>query len=177
MAFVLRTSGDPASLISTVRTSLVAVDPQQPVYAIEPMDKLLAGARAPRRFVMTLIGSLALVALVLAMVGVYSVISFSVRERTREIGIRVALGAKRRDVLSMVLGQGMKVALIGVVAGLATAFAVTRLLTSLLFEVSATDPTTFVTVAAVLSLVALLACYIPARRATGVDPLIALKDE
>jgi len=111
------------------------------------------------------------------MVGIYSVISFSVNERTREIGIRMALGAKRRDVLKMVLGQGMSVAVVGVCAGLAIAFALTRLLKTLLFEVSATDPKTFLAVASTLTVVALLACYLPARRATRVDPLVALKDQ
>lgn len=177
MAFVIKTQTDAASLTSAVRNSLVSIDPQQPVYAIEPMEKLLSSSVAQRKFVMSLIGSLALVALALAMVGVYSVISFSVSERTREIGIRMALGAKRRDVLTLVLGQGMRVSALGICAGLAVAFALTRLLTSLLFEVSATDPMTFVLVAAICGLVAVVACYLPARRATRVDPLVALKDE
>ncbi|HEV8133607.1 MAG TPA: ABC transporter permease [Pyrinomonadaceae bacterium] len=177
MAFVMKTKTDPASLISEVRSSLVAIDPQQPVYAIEPLEKLVEGSVAPRRFVMSLIGSLAFVALTLALVGIYSVISFSVNERTREIGIRMALGANRGDVLRMVLGQGMRVSAIGIVAGLGIAFAVTRLLRTLLFEVSATDPRTFALVVALLTLVALLACYLPARRATRVDPLEALRSE
>jgi putative ABC transport system permease protein len=177
MAFVLKTVNDPASLTSAVRTGLVSIDPQQPVYAIEPLDKLLASSVAPRRFVMSLIGSLAMMALALALVGVYSVISFSVSERTREIGIRMALGARQHNVLTMVLGQGMTVAAGGICVGLAIAFGVTRLLKSLLFEVSATDPTTFVFVAALLSVIALVACYLPARRATRVDPLVALKEE
>ena len=177
MGFVIKTSTEAASLTSAVRTSLMALDSQQPVYAIEPMENLLDSSSAPRRFVMSLIGALAFVALALAMVGIYGVISFSVGERTREIGIRMALGAQRRDVLTMVLGQGMRVAAFGIIAGLLTAFALTRLLTTLLFEVSATDPTTFVFVAILLTLVALAACYLPARRATRVDPLVALKEE
>ena len=177
MAFVLKTSAEPTSLSSAVRTSLVSIDPRQPVYAVEPMDKLLSTDVAPRRFVLLLVGSLALVALALAAVGIYSIISFSVSERTREIGIRMALGAKRGDVLRMVLGQGMVVALVGIFAGLTLALTLTRLLTTLLFSVSATDPTTFVMVGVVLMVIALLACYLPARRATRVDPLIALKDE
>ncbi|HEY6803033.1 MAG TPA: ABC transporter permease [Pyrinomonadaceae bacterium] len=177
MGFVIKTQTDPSALISSVRSSLVSVDPQQPVYAVDPMEKLLSSSVAPRKFVMTLIGSLAVVALALAIVGIYGVISFSVNERTREIGIRMALGAKRRDVLKMILSQGMRVAGLGIVIGLAIAFGVTRLLTSLLFEVSATDPTTFVLVAATLGVVAVMACYLPARRATKVDPLIALKEE
>jgi len=177
MAFVIKTKAEPESMSATVRSSLVAIDPQQPVYAIEPMEKLLATSVAPRKFVMSLIVALASVALALAMVGVYSVISFSVNERTREIGIRMALGAKRRDVLGMVLGQGMRVSAIGIVAGLAIAYALTRLLATMLFDVSATDPKTFLSVALMLSVVALLACYLPARRATKVNPLVALKDE
>ena len=177
MAFVIKTNTEPASLTSAVRSSLVAIDPQQPVYAIEPLEKLLAVSVAPRKFVMSLIGSLALVALALAMVGIYSVISFSVSERTREIGIRMALGARRGDVLNMILGQGMRVALFGIAAGVAVALAITRLLSTLLFEVRPTDPKTFLLVAMMLMLVALVACYLPARRATRVDPLVALRDQ
>jgi putative ABC transport system permease protein len=177
MAFVIKTRTDAASLISGVRSSLVSIDPQQPVYAIEPMNKLLGNSVAPRRFVMSLIGGLAFVALLLAMVGIYSVISFSVSERTREIGIRMALGAKRNNVLRMVLGQGMRVSALGIATGLAIAFGLTRLLRTLLFEISATDPLTFVLVATIVSLVALMACYLPARRAMKVDPLVALRYE
>ncbi len=177
MAFVIKTKTDPARLSSTVRTSLVSLDPQQPVYAVETMEKLLASSVAPRRFVMSLIGSLAFIALALAMVGIYSVISFSVSERTREIGIRMALGAKRRDLLTMVLGQGMRVAILGIGGGAGIAFVLTGLLKSLLFEVSPTDPVTFVLVASLLAAVSVLASYLPARRATRVDPLVALKDE
>lgn len=177
MAFVIKTKTDAASLTSAVRKSLVAIDSQQPVYAIEPMEKLVGSSIAPRRFVMSLIGALALIALALAMVGIYSIISFSVSERTREIGIRMALGAKQRNVLTMVLGQGMRVAACGILAGLIVALALTSLLKALLFEVSAQDPTTFVIVAIMLSLVALVACYLPARRATRVDPLVALRDQ
>ena len=177
MAFVMKTSTEPSSLTSTVRSSLVAIDPQQPVYAIEPLEKLIEGSVAPRKFVMSLIGSLAFVALALALVGIYSVISFSVSERTREIGIRMALGAKRRDVLRMILSQGMRVSAVGIVMGLAIALGLTRLLRTLLFEVSATDPITFGLVAMTMSLIALMACYLPARRATRVDPLVALRDE
>ncbi len=177
MGFVIKAKSDPASLVSAVKKEIASVDRGQPAYAVEPMNKLLQTSVAQRKFIMTLLGSLSGVALVLAMVGIYGVISFSVSERTQEIGIRMALGARAVDVLRMVLSQGMGVALVGIGIGLLAAFALTRLLTSLLFEVSATDLRTFSIVAAMLAAVALLACYIPARRATKVDPLEALRYE
>jgi putative ABC transport system permease protein len=176
-AFVIKSKTNAAGLGAAVRASLTAVDPGQPVYAIEPMEKLLSSSDTPRRFTMSLIGALAFVALLLATVGVYSVISFSVGERTREIGIRMARGAKQRDVMTMVLSQGMRIAVIGIAVGLVIAYALTRLLASMLFEVSATDGPTFSVVAILLGSVALLACYLPARRATKVDPLVALRYE
>ena len=177
MGFAIKTKGDPASLSSLVRKELAALAPTQPVYAVEPMEKLMRAAVAQRRFIMLLLGSLSAIAVTLAMVGIYGVISFSVGERTQEIGIRLALGARATDVMRMVLSQGMRVVLVGVVIGVGAAFALTRLLSSLLFEVSPTDTSTFLIVAGLLSSVALLACYIPARRATKVDPLIALRYE
>jgi putative ABC transport system permease protein len=177
MGFVIKSKTTAASLTSVVRAELAGIDRSQPVYAIEPMKNLLRTSVAQRRFIMLLLGSLALVALMLAMIGVYGVISFSVSERTQEIGIRMALGARAFDVLRMVLGQGMRVAVIGIAIGLVAAFALTRLLASMLFEVSATDPRTFAVVAAILGGIALLACYLPARRATKVDPLVALRYE
>jgi putative ABC transport system permease protein len=177
MGFVIKAKTDAASLTSAVRKELAAIDRSQPVYAVEPMEKLLQTSVAQRRFVMLLLGSLSAIALALAMVGVYGVISFSVSERTQEIGIRMALGARAADVLRMVLGQAMRVTLVGIVIGLGAAFALTRLLSSLLFEVSPTDLRTFSIVAALLGAVALFACYIPARRATKVDPLVALRYE
>jgi len=177
MSFVMKTNSDPESLTASVRGALTSIDPGQPVYAIQPMEKLLAGSVAPRRFVMTLIGLLAFVALLLATIGVYSVISFSVSERTHEIGIRMALGAARRDVLALVLTQGMRLAVAGIAIGLLVAFALTRLLATMLFEVSTTDVKTFTVVAILLGAVALFACYIPARRAMKVDPLVALRYE
>ena len=177
MAFVVKTDIDPVALTSSVRSALTAIDPSQPVYAIEPMEKLVNDAIAPRRFVMSLIGLLALIALVLSAVGVYGVISFSVSERTHEMGIRMALGARKGDVLALVLGQSARIAAFGIVLGLIGAFALTRLLKALLFEVSPTDPITFASVAVLLGVVALIACYIPARRATKVDPVVALRYE
>jgi putative ABC transport system permease protein len=177
MGFAIKTKGDPASLTPLVRKELAGIDPTQPVYAIEPMENLLREAVAQRRFIMLLLGSLSSIALALALVGIYGVISFSVGERTQEIGIRMALGARAVDVLRMVLSQGVRVIAIGIVIGVAAALALTRLLTSFLFEVSATDLRTFSFVAVLLGAIALLACYIPARRATKVDPLVALRYE
>jgi len=177
MGFAIKAKADPASLTSLLRKELAAVDPTQPVYAVEPMDNLLRGAVAQRRFIMLLLGSLSAIALVLAMVGIYGVISFSVGERTQEIGIRMALGARAADVMRMVLGQGMRVVLVGIVIGVGAGLVLTRLLASLLFEVSPTDLRTFSVVALLLGAIALLACYIPARRATKVDPLVALRYE
>ena len=177
MSFVIKSKTDAASLAPAIRRALVSVDPTQPVYAIEPMTRLLSTSIAQRRFIMILLGSLAAVAVALAMIGVYGVINFSVSERTKEIGIRMALGARAIDVLRMVLGQGMKLAAIGIVIGSLAGLALMRLLTSMLFHVSPTDSRTFTAVAAGLGLLAFFACYIPARRATKVDPLVALRCE
>ncbi len=141
------------------------------------MDSIISDSLASQRFSMAVLGIFALLALALASVGIYGVISYLVGQRTQEIGIRVALGANRSDVLRMVLGDGMKMTLIGVVIGLAAAAGLTRLMASLLFGVSATDPLTFTAVAILLSIVALAACYIPARRAMRVDPMVALRYE
>ena len=141
------------------------------------MDQRIADSVAPRRFNMFLLGLFAAVALLLAAIGIYGIMAFSIEQRTREIGIRMALGARRRDVLTLVLRSGFMLALIGIGLGLAFSFIATRTMSTLLYEVSATDPTTFVVDAALLGSVALLACYIPARRATKVDPLVALRYE
>ncbi len=177
MGFVIKARGEAANLTIAVRRELAAVDSGQPVYAVQPLDNLLQTSVASRRFIMLLLLSLAAIALILALIGIYGVLSFSVTERTQEIGIRMALGARAADVLRMVLNQGMRVALIGIVIGLGAAFALTHLLASLLFEVSPTDLKTFSIVAGLLAAVALLACYVPARRATKVDPLVALRNE
>jgi putative ABC transport system permease protein len=177
MGFVIKAKTDAAGLTSVVRRELNSIDPAQPLYAIEPMENLLQTSVAQRRFIMLLLGSLSAIAVILAMVGVYGVISFSVSERTQEIGIRMALGARAVNVLTMVLTQGMRVTLVGIVIGLGAAFALTRLLSSLLFEVSPTDLRTFSIVGVLLGVVAFFACYVPARRATKVDPLVALRCE
>jgi putative ABC transport system permease protein len=176
---VARTAMEPTSMAGTVRGAIQTVDPELPVFRVTTMDRMVAESMTQRRFSMTLMGIFAVVALVLASVGLYGVMSYSVTHRTNEIGIRMALGARVSDVLGMVVGQGMKLSLAGVLIGIAAAFALTRvmLMRSLLFGVSATDPLTFAAVALVLAAVSLLACYIPARRATKVDPMEALRYE
>ena len=176
MAVMVRTAGDPLQLGAAVREQLKAIDKDQPL-TITTMDQIFSDSVAGQRFNTLLLGIFASVALVLAMIGVFGVINYSVAQRTHEIGIRMALGAQRRDVFRLIVGQGLALTLIGVALGSAGAFALTRLITGLLYGVSPTDPTTFLAVAILLSAVALLACYIPARRATRVDPLVALRYE
>jgi predicted permease len=172
-----RTTGDPMKLASTITQEARALDPNVTVYDIKSMDQRLSQSLARRRFAMFALGLFAVVAMTLAAVGIYGVMSYMVAQRTREIGIRVALGANTRNVLALVVGQGMKLAAIGLLVGLTTAIAVTRVMGSLLFGVTATDPVTFVAIALILGGVALLACYIPARRAINVDPMTALRYE
>jgi len=177
MFFVLRAESVPEDLSASARRAILDVDKDQPVFGIRTMDQILSGATAQRRFNMLLLCLFAAVALALAAVGVYGVIAYSVAQRTHEIGIRMALGAQRRDVLGMVARQGLPLAVMGIASGLAGAAAVTRLMTSLLFGVSATDPATVTATALLMAAVAALACYIPARRATKVDPMTALRCE
>jgi putative ABC transport system permease protein len=178
MSLVVRTSvSDPHSLSSTVLAAIQSLDKNQPVYDVFTLRQILGDSMAQRRFSMLLMGMFAAVALALAAVGIYGVMSYSVVQRTHEIGIRIALGAQTSDVLKLVIGQGMTLILIGVAIGLAAALALTRLLETLLFGVSATDPVTFVSISLLLALVSLLACYLPAKRAAKVDPMIALRYE
>ena len=174
---VVRTAGDPLKWAPAVRGQVWAIDANMPVVDVMTMEQRLAESVAPRRFQMLLFGAFAIVALVLAAVGVYGVISHSVSRRTHEIGIRMALGARPRDVLLMVVRQGMSLALVGVAIGLAAALALTRLMAGLLFNVKATDPATFAGISLLLVSVAFLAAYLPARRATKVDPMVALRHE
>jgi predicted permease len=174
-AVVVRTEGDPVSIIKLVRRSVQEIDSREVIYGVQTMDQVLAGALAPRRLSMILLGVFAGLALVLACVGIYSVVSYLVGQRTHEIGVRIALGAQRTDVMRLVVGQGAKMALTGVVAGLAGAFGLTRLMANQLFGVTAHDPLTYAAVAVLLMVVALVACYVPARRAMRLDPVAALR--
>ncbi|HEX5709185.1 MAG TPA: ABC transporter permease [Pyrinomonadaceae bacterium] len=174
---VARTDVEPMSLERAVKEAVWSVDRDQPVWKVRTVEQLLTMNVADSRFIMTLMVVFAALAVLLTALGIYGVISYSVAQRTHEIGVRMALGAQERDVLGLVLRQGMLLALVGVGIGLAAAFGVTRLMASLLFGVTATDPATYATVALVLIGVALLACFIPARRATKVDPMVALRYE
>jgi len=176
-SIVVRTEADPLSVVGAVKNQIWSVDPTQPVASVTTMEQLLSSSVAPRRFNMLLIGVFAAVALALAAVGIYGVISYTVLQRTHEIGIRVALGAQGSDVIRLVVGQGMMLACAGAVVGLAASFGLTRLMSGLLFGVSATDGPTFAAISVLLLAVAFAACALPARRATKVDPMIALRCE
>jgi len=177
MGVLVRSEGAAAALFGSIRHTNELMNNEQVIYGAQTMDEIIAGSLAARRFSMILLGSFALVALVLASVGIYGVLAYLVGQRTQEIGIRIALGAGQYDVLRLVVGQGAKMAILGVVLGLAAAIGLTRLMSDMLYGVSATDPLTFTAVAILLILVALVACYIPARRATKVDPMVALRYE
>ena len=174
---VARTAGDPGALSGPLRAAVQELDPSLPVFKVQTLEQVVAGSLAEPRLNTVLLAAFSLLALVLAAVGVYGVISYSVAQRTHEMGLRMALGASMRDVRKLVLGQGMRVVLAGVVMGLALAFLATKLLASLLYGVSSRDPLTFVLVPLVLAAVALVASWVPARRATRVDPVVALKYE
>jgi putative ABC transport system permease protein len=177
MNLIVRTSADPLNLTAAVRREVQALDSNQPVYNINTMEKTIDESLATQRLSMTLLAVLASLALILAAVGIYGVMSYTVSQRTHEIGIRLAIGAQPRDVFRLVLRHGMTLTLIGVVIGLMGAFGLTRLMTQMLFGVRPTDPATFAGIAVLLTVVALVACYLPGRRATRVDPMVALRYE
>jgi predicted permease len=174
---VARTAGGSSEAAGAIRDAVHAIDSSLPVYDLKSMGERVDSSLAPERFAVTVLGFFAAIALALAALGLYGVISYSVTQRTQEIGVRMALGADRGRVLGMVVGQGMRLAAIGVGIGFMAAYGVARLLSSQLFEVNAADPETFLGVAVLLAFVALLACYLPARRATRVDPMTALRYE
>jgi putative ABC transport system permease protein len=177
MGLVIRTAGDPAAFASTLRREVQALDKDQPVYSVRTMDDVVANSLGTRRVSMQLFTVFAIAALLLAAVGIYGAMAYSVTQRTQEIGIRMALGAQKSDVLRLVVRQGMTLAAIGVIAGLAGAFGLTRVIANLLFGVGASDPATFIAISLLLVGVAFIACYLPARRATLVDPIEALRAE
>ena len=177
MTLAIRTRGVSSGLVEEVKKQVWSLDSRIPVSDVHTMDELMAVSVAQQRFNMLLLGLFAALALILAAVGIYGAMAYAVNQRRHEIGIRIALGARRSDVLRIVLGDGAKIALFGITSGIAGALVLTRLMASLLFEVKPTDPATFAGVAILLALVALAACYIPARRAMRVDPMVALRYE
>lgn len=177
MYYIVRAKTDPRAIAEGVRRELQSVDPNQVIFNVRPMEYLIADAQSERRLTLQLFATLAALALVLAAIGIYGVMSYSVEQRTREIGIRIAIGARRDNLMRWILGQGMRMALLGMGIGTAITFASTRLINSLLFGVSVTDPFTFAVIGILLALIAMLACWMSARRATKVDPLITLRSE
>jgi putative ABC transport system permease protein len=174
MGLVIRTAGDPAAFAATLRREVQALDKDQPIYNVRTMDDVVANSLGTRRVSMELFAVFACAALLLAALGIYGVMAYSVTQRTHEIGIRMALGAQRAHVLGLVIRQGMILTVIGVVVGLAGALGLTRVIGNLLYGVTATDPATFIWISVLLASVSFFACYIPARRAAQLDPIKAL---
>jgi putative ABC transport system permease protein len=177
LSIVLRTGVDPAAEASALRDVVAGIDKNQPLVKVRTMEDNMTASAAQPRFRTWLLGLFALLALLLSTIGIYGVMSYSVTQRLHEIGIRIALGAQPKEVFRLVTGEGLRLALIGVTVGFAASLALTRVLHSFLYEISAIDPITYVTVAALLVAVGLLASFLPARRATRVDPLVALRHE
>jgi len=177
MYLVARSASDSTAIVPAIRAAIREVDPDQPLYRVMAMEQIVSESAFQRRFSMFLLGIFAAVALVLAVIGIYGVMSYSVTQRTHEIGIRMALGAGRRNVLAMIVGRGLVLTLAGLALGLAGAFGVTRLMSGLLFGIGPTDTLTFAGVSGLMLATALLANYIPALRATRVDPMVALRYE
>jgi putative ABC transport system permease protein len=177
MSIVMRTSGDPTQMVNSARLAVQAIDPDQPISRVRTMDELVSESIGARRFATVLLGAFAGIALLMAAMGIYGVMSYSVAQRTRELGVRMALGAARRDVLGLVLHQGMSLAVLGVALGVAGALALSRLIATQLYDVHPGDPATFLTVALLLAAIAFVAVLVPAVRATRLDPLVALREE
>src|SRR6185369_10748695 len=175
MALVIRTQRDPSDVTRAVRAELDQLDKDLPIENVRTMTQLVESSVSQRKLSVRLLSGFAGIALLLAAIGLYGVLAYTVTQRTREIGVRTALGAQQRDVLGLVLGQGMRLTLAGLVVGLAGAFALTRVLQHLLFEIKPTDPLTFAIIPVMLAAVALLACWLPARRAARIDPMEALR--
>jgi ABC-type antimicrobial peptide transport system permease subunit len=177
MTVVMRSQGNPSGLSPSIKKELRGIDPELPMYSVRTMDDRVQESLARRRFSMLLLGIFAGLALVLAAIGIYGVMAYLVNQGTREIGIRMAIGATQREIVRLVVFQGMTIALTGIAAGLAAAFVFTRLMRSLLFGISAADPTTFGSISLLLASIALLASYVPARRAARIDPILCLRSE
>ncbi|MGH9865879.1 MAG: FtsX-like permease family protein, partial [Candidatus Acidiferrales bacterium] len=173
----VRSAGDPQAIVPAIRHRLATIDSSQAISQVQTLDQLLDAARAQSRFTMTLFGIFSAMALVLAIVGIYGVISYASAQRTQEMGIRMALGADKKDIFRLVIGRGLRLASIGILIGLVTPFTLTRLMSSLLYKVSPADPLTIIGSAILFLAAALLASYIPARRASRTDPMIALRYE
>jgi putative ABC transport system permease protein len=176
-SWVVRTTGDPAQLAAAAKAAVASVDPLVPVADMKPMSAYVSVAEAPTRFALILIGIFAGIAVILSGVGLYGVLSTVVRQRTAEIGVRMALGSSKQDIFRLVIGQGMRLSMSGIALGLVSAFALTRVMRSMLVGVAPTDPMTFIAVALLFCAIAALACWLPARRAAGLDPITALRDE
>jgi putative ABC transport system permease protein len=177
MGVALRAAAEPTALMNAARDEVLKIDPTQPVSSLKTVERMIHERTSPKRIMTAMMSVFAVIALLLAGVGLYAVMSYAVSQRTHEIGIRLALGARKHDILRLVIAQGLKFTLIGLALGMAGAFALTRIMAPLLYGVTATDPLTFILISLSLTGVALLACWIPARRATNIDPMIALRCE
>jgi len=177
MGIVVRTAAEPTAITPAVRGEVMALDPALPISGLKTVEQIVYERSTPKRIMTVMMGVFAVFALLMAGAGLYAVMAYAVSRRTHEIGVRLALGARPRDIMRMITRQGMKLTGAGLAFGLVGAFALTRVLSTILFGVSAADPLTFILISLLLSCVALLACYLPARRATKVDPIIALRCE
>jgi len=177
MGVVLRAAAEPTALTGAARDEVMKLDPAQPVSNLKTVERMIHETTSPKRIMTAMMGVFAAVALLLAGVGLYAVMAYAVSHRTHEIGVRMALGARSRDIMRLVTGQGLKLTLVGLALGMAGAVALTRVMEPLLYGVTATDPLTFILISLALAGAALLACWIPARRAMRVDPMVALRCE